>query len=118
MRHELGEDGSEVLPRCKGVAEGIHRIVQRPARHYRIEGENEHTGNHAHITGHDPGFAWSKYAIGTHRIGPAAAAHNKLTNHYRHSQQEYEQQIYEDEGRPAVHPGHIGEAPDVSQSHR
>ena len=119
----VGSKLLEIRHHIIGVAlempdDGCQEVLQAPPCHDGIEAEDDHGGEHAQVSDDPPWRAPRQFVVRPCGIGGGVTPHDKLSHHAGFAKHEHANRIDEDEGRPAVHPGHIGEAPDVSQSHR
>lgn len=99
-------------------AKRLPHVLERPARHHGIVTENEESGQNAVIPYPAPGRMGRQLLERSDRVAPGMAAEKELRNHDRQAQEDGEENVEQEESRPAVVSQHIGKAPDAPQPDR
>ena len=96
-------------------------VIQRPARHYAVEGQDQQCGDHPHQCRQRPALrcpGLDRQAL--HRVDralPTAATDQGLRQHDRHAHQGDAEQVHHDECTAAVDARHVGKLPDIAEAY-
>ena len=117
---EIGKysgDRSRIQP-LQFSSAGKHHIVEGPASHHTVKGINHQGCEHTeYAQSHPTFFSATKFLIGSHHIALRPTSDDKFRHHQRYADKQHKKHINQEERASAVLSEHVGETPNVPQTH-